>query len=306
MLLKNISVSSLMALTLLSPVVASAQGYNAGHFNGNMRRIVARSHQENREQNNKNENESEDKNEHKKNEKKLSLTGKATAISGTTVTLAGNNGTTYTVDASTARLTRRFGATMVVGDIQINDQLLVKSVAMDTSTSTAIKAASIQDMSLQAHNGSFSGTVQSVSGNSFVLQSQNRGLQTILTNSTTKITKGSAAATLSDLIVGATIKVDGVWDNTNSNVTANKIQLVVKQEDVHLNGTVVSIGGTAMTFTTDGKTYGTDVRNVKIAGKNYFGTDTSKLKAGDAIQVWGKTAGDSLQVRSTLIIDFSM
>lgn len=304
MLLKNISVSSLMALTLLSPVVASAQGYNAGHFNGNMRRIVARSHQENREQNNKNENKG--KNEHRKNEKKLSLTGKATAISGTTVTLAGNNGTTYTVDASTARLTRRFGATMVVGDIQINDQLLVKSVAMDTSTSTAIKAASIQDMSLQARNGSFSGTVQSISGNNFVLQSQNRGLQTILTNSTTKITKGSVAATLSDLVVGATIKVDGVWDNTNSNVTANKIQLVVKQEDVHLNGTVVSIGGTAMTFTADGKTYGTDVNNVKIAGKNYFGTDASKLKAGDAIQIWGKTTGNALQVRSTLVINFSM
>lgn len=308
MLLKNISVSSLMALTLLSPVTASAHGYGADHLNGNMRRLIARSHQERREQNNKNENESQDqeKNEHQRTEKKLSLTGKATAISGTTITLAGNNGTTYTVDTSAAKLTRRFGATMAIGDIQINDQLLVKSVTMDTSTSTAIKAASIQDMSLQARNGSFSGTVQSVSGNSFVLQSQNRGLQTIFTNSTTKITKGNAAATLSDLVVGATIKVDGVWDNANSNVTANKIQLVVKQEDVHLNGTVVSIGGTAMTFTADGKTYGTDVRNVKIAGKNYFGTDTSKLKAGDAIQVWGKTAGDILQVRSTLIIDFSM
>ena len=304
MLLKHISVSSLMALTLLNPALASAKSFNNGHFNSNMRRIMARSHQENRDQNNKNEN--EDKNRHQKNEKKLSLTGKATAINGTTITLAGDNGTTHTGDASTARLTRRFGATMAVGDIQVNDQLVVKSIAIDTSTSTAIKAASIQDMSLQARDGSFSGTVKSVSGNSFVLQSQNRGLQTIFTNSATKITKGSAAATSSDLVVGATIKVDGVWNNTNNNVTANKIQLVVKQEEVHLNGTIVSIGGTVMTFTADGKTYGTDLKNVKIAGKNYFGTDASKLKVGDAIQVWGKTTGDTLQVRSTLVINFSM
>lgn len=299
MLLKNLSVSGLMALTLLSPAIASAKGYNNEHLNGNMRRIIARAREEGRD--NKG-----NKTVKPKVDMQVSLLGKATAVNGTMITLAGNNGTVYTVDAAGARLIRRFGATMLVSDIQLNDQLFVQATLTGSTTSSALKAKLVQDMSSQARNGSFSGTVQSVSGNSFVLQSQNRSLQTIFTSSTTKILKGSVAATFSDLTVGATVKVDGIWNNTNSNVTASKIQIVVKQEEVHLNGTVVSVGGTTMIFIADGKTYGTDLKNVKIAGRNYFGTDASKLKAGDAIQVWGKTTGDVLQVRSTLVIDFSM
>ena len=298
MLLKHLSASGLLVLTLLSPSLASAQGYNQSRFNGNIRRVVARANQERR---------SDERVKHKI-DIQVSLLGKATSVNGTTIALTANNGATYTVNASTARIIRKFGAVMTINDIQINDQLFVQGILMGATTGTmgtTIQAKLIQDMSLQARNGSFAGTIQSISGNSFVLQSANRGLQTIFTSSTTKILKGNATASLTDLIVGATVKVDGVWNNTNSNVTASKIQIVVKQEEVHLNGTIVSIGGTTMTFTADGKTYGTDISKINVATRTYFGNDATKIKAGDAVQVWGKTMTGSLQIKASLVIDFS-
>lgn len=300
MLLKNVSASGLIALTLLAPGLASARGYNFNHLNGNMRRIIARAHEENRD-------EERQENEHgqEKVNKQGSLVGKAVAINGAAITLAANNGTTYTVDTTGARIIRKFGAAMLVSDIQINDQLLVQGMFAGATTGTTLQAKRVQDMSLQARNGTFVGTIQSISGNNFVLQSQGRGLQTILTSSTTKVLKGNSAATLSDLVVGATVRVDGVWDNTNSNVTASKVQIVVKQEDVHLNGTIVSVGGTTMTFTADGKTYGADISKINVATRTYFGNDATKIKAGDAVQVWGKTMEGSLQVKVSLVIDFS-
>lgn len=298
MLLKHLSASGLLILTLLSPSIASAQGYKLGHFNGNMRRVVARANQERR---------SDERVKHKI-DVQVSLLGKATSVSGTTIVLTANNGATYTVNVNTARIIRKFGAAMTVNDIQTNDQLFVQGVLMGATTGTTgttIQAKLIQDMSLQARNGSFAGTIQSISGNSFVLQSANRGLQTIFTSSTTKILKGNVTASLTDLTVGATVKVDGVWNNTNSNVTANKIQIVVKQEEVHLNGTVVSVGGTTMTFTADGKTYDVDISKINVATRTYFGNDIMKIKAGDAVQIWGKTMTGSLQIKASLVIDFS-
>ncbi len=282
-MLKSLSVGSLLVLTTLAPVVSFAKTPSLP-INGKVRATV--------------------RHDVKKasTDVQVSLMGKVTAVSAMTLTVLGNNGSSYSIDASAAKLVRRYGGTMTVADIQVNDQVFVQGTLVGTS----IKAKAIEDFSLQARNGTFSGTVQSVSGNSFVLKSQSRGMQTVLTSTATKFLKNGTAATLADVVVGATVHVDGIWNNTNNNVTANKVRVTVKQEQVRLNGTVSGMNGTTLTLNgADGKTYNVNVAGAVLATSSYYGKDWVNLKVGDRVQVWGKMMTGSTQVNSSMVIDFS-
>ncbi|MCE9642896.1 MAG: DUF5666 domain-containing protein [Candidatus Andersenbacteria bacterium] len=147
------------------------------------------------------------------------VTGTITGINGTTISLL-SKGTTYSVDASNVKTIRRFNASMKVSDMQIGDVLQVQGVI---PTSTSITATTIKDLSLQARHGQFDGTVQSVSGSSFALQSNHRGVQTINTNSSTIYKHKGAVVSFSSITAGSSVRVYGVWNNTNSNVTAKLV-----------------------------------------------------------------------------------
>ncbi len=147
------------------------------------------------------------------------ITGTITGINGTTISVL-SKGVTYSVDASNAKTIRRFNAPMKVSDMQIGDVLQVRGVI---PTSTSITATTIRDLSLQARHGQFDGTVQSVSGSSFVLQSNHRGSQTINTNSSTIYKHKGAIVSFASVTAGSNVRVFGVWNSTNSNVTAKLV-----------------------------------------------------------------------------------
>lgn len=283
LMLKSLSVGSLLVLTTLMPHVGFAKT-SPFSLNGKVKVAVRQDAKK------------------LSTDVQVSLMGKVTALSGTNITVLGNNGSSYVIDASSAKLVRRYGGTMTVADIQVNDQVFVQGTLVGAS----IKAKAIENFSLQARNGAFSGTVQSVSGNSFVLKSQNRGMQTVLTSVNTKFLKNGAAATLADVVVGATVHVDGIWNNTNNNVMANKVRVTVKQEQVRLNGTVSALSGTTLTLNgMDGKTYTVNVVAAILASSSYYGKDWTNLKVGDRVQVWGKMMTGSTQVTSSMVINFS-
>ena len=126
------------------------------------------------------------------------ITGDLTAISGTilTVTTSSTSPTIYTVDASNVKkVDRRYGASTDLSALQIGDTLTTRGVINGTN----VAASSVRDMSLQAHNGTFVGTVSAVNGASFTLQSKARGNQTINTTSSTVFKKGTASSSLSIL-----------------------------------------------------------------------------------------------------------
>lgn len=154
--------------------------------------------------------------------KRTTKTGTVQSVSGTTISLTDKKGTTFTINVAGAKLMRRYGATIVDASLIQNGDTLV---ATGLQNGTTFTAQTIRDNSLQARNGTFTGSVTAVNGASFTLQSKNRGAQTINTTSTTVFKKGKAAATLSDIVVGQTVMVSGVWDRTNSNVTATKVMI---------------------------------------------------------------------------------
>jgi len=228
------------------------------------------------------------------------ISGTVASVSGNSITLTGSKGVSYTVDATNAKLIRRFGAAMQLSDVQTGDALLVTGVVSGTS----VAAKTIRDQSLQAHNGTFIGTVSAVNGTSFTLQSKERGSQTINTTSSTIFKTGTASSGLSDIAVGQTVTVSGVWDRTNSNVTATRV--TIKISSLNFVGTLNSVSGDTLTVTTaSSTTYSVDATNAKVTYKGGRKGSLSILQTGDSLNIYGKAVSGSTSVTATLVRDIS-
>jgi len=72
------------------------------------------------------------------------LNGKVTAVSGSTITVQGNNGTVYTVQTASAKVYARGFALVSVGDVKVGDRVEV----LGTISATSATAEIISDTSL--------------------------------------------------------------------------------------------------------------------------------------------------------------
>ncbi len=231
-----------------------------------------------------------------------SWTGTAINISGTTFTLNAANGGSYTVDASAAKTHRRFGAIMQVAEIQPGDSVVVRG----TADGSNIKAELIRDTSLQARNGVFSGKVTALNGSSFTLQTYGRGSETINTDSSTVFKKNGQPAQLSDVMVGSQVRVSGVWDKTNNNVSAKFVNVIVRMARVNLTGTLSSVADTTLTVNgSNSTTYTVDASKARIVKLHGGKITLADLASGDSLRIYGRHEVSSTNVTATLIRDLS-
>jgi hypothetical protein len=168
--------------------------------------------------------------------------GAVAAISGTSLIITGQDGTTYTVDTTKAKITRGFGPnmqTLVLGDIKIGDKIGI----MGTVSGTNVIAKTIIDgiglirdkETSDQENSHIAGTITSVSPYSFTIAVQpfhgkrdtsSPVVYTIDTASNTLVTSGGSSASLGDLTVGQTVIVRGTIDNTAKTVAASKVNII--------------------------------------------------------------------------------
>jgi len=137
------------------------------------------------------------------------------------ITVTKNN-TTYTIDATNAVVKRRYGATAAFSEMLPNDYIWV----WGTIDGMSITARKIKDNSIQKWKASFTGTITAINNNEisdtrgnyheFTLQSRHRGVQTVRVYGTTRIKYKKLSKSFADLVVGETITVKGIWNNTNS------------------------------------------------------------------------------------------
>jgi hypothetical protein len=211
-----------------------------------------------------------------------------------------SSSTVYSVDATNAQLIRRYGAAMQLSDMQAGDVLAVSG----TINGLSITAKTVRDESLQAHNGTFVGTVGQVSGSSFVLQSKDRGSQTINITNSTIFREGTASTSSSAVAQGQTATVSGVWDRTNSNVTANRV--TIKVGSLSFSGTLGPVSGGILTVTTASSTaYSVDATNARITYKNGRKGSLPILQTGDTLLVYGKSVSGTTSVTASLVRDTS-
>jgi hypothetical protein len=152
-----------------------------------------------------------------------------TGINGSTITGTQTNkkkGTTvsYTINAGSAIVVRKFWGQSSLSQVSIGDRIRVIGTWTDSSK-TAINAFLVRDMSIQDRSDRFGGTVSSLGNNSFTFQSKHRGSWTVTVTSQTKITgKKKVSMQFSNINVNDKLRVAGTFDRTGRVITATSIR----------------------------------------------------------------------------------
>lgn len=146
----------------------------------------------------------------------VTVSGIVTAKSGSTLTVRADDGTVYSVETEDAALSGSAHAA-VLADIHVGDRVRVHGT-IDGSVITAVK---VHDESLALHRflaaigAAGAGTVTSLSGSSFTINSRAAGTSTVSTTAGTQYrlngsaTTSGALATSSRAIVYGTVQSDG-------------------------------------------------------------------------------------------------
>jgi hypothetical protein len=143
---------------------------------------------------------------------------KVTAKDATSVTVD-NNGTSVKIDvASNTHFRRKFWGQSDINEISVGDNVNVigRWVAEDK---TEIKAVMIRDLSIQKRQGVFFGTVKTITDTGFVMTTIQRGEETVTLGSAKLIDKKGGAIVSSDIQVGQTTRVRGMWDSNSFTIT---------------------------------------------------------------------------------------
>jgi len=146
----------------------------------------------------------------------------ATIDSNTKIITAIKGGQTYTIDASSATVRRRYGAKANFSEMVVGDYIWV----WGTQSGNSITARKVKDYSIQKWKGSFTGTITAVDAETyadylgsyqkFTLQSRHRGLQEVRVYGNTVIKYRGTAKTFAELLANYEITAKGIWNNTHS------------------------------------------------------------------------------------------
>lgn len=152
--------------------------------------------------------------------------GTVSSVSGTTIVVAGKDGTNYTIDAANAKVMKAAEgaapASVTVSAIATGDTVMVRG----TVSGTSVVATDIMD-GMPPHGmmggrgmGGIMGTVSAISGSTLTVTTKDGGTITVNAGSATVRTKGTTSS-LSSLKIGDTVHVGGTI--TTATMTAENI-----------------------------------------------------------------------------------
>jgi hypothetical protein len=155
------------------------------------------------------------------------------------------------------------------------------------------------------------GTVSSINGNTLTITSKGFGQNTTTTAYTVdatnaKITKNGVASTLSNVVVGDNVSVQGTVSGTNVTATAIRDGMMggrgyMMGQKSGVFGTVASVSGNTLTVTskmrpngsTTSTTYTVDATNATVM-KAGVSSSVSNIAVGDMVMVAGTVNGTSV------------
>ena len=234
------------------------------------------------------------------------LTGVVTSLTSSGITFTNGTAAKYSAELGAATLTRKNGAPMQFAEILVGDKIKVVGTLWNDNSFSVV---SLQDLSLYAHNSSFTGKITSINttNSSFTMQSKAYGTQTIFTNNFTSFTKNGATATFKDLELGMTTKVKGQWDRTNSQIVASTIAETYRLISIYFTGSLSMQTSSSITVIGNGNViYGVDLSKATLLSKNNLPLLTTDLKPGHLLRVWGKHLSGSVQIVGVKVVDSSV
>ena len=252
--------------------------------------------------------------------------GTVTAVNGTTVTMTGLDSTTFTVDASSATISKGLGAESTAGtisDIAVGDRIAVAGTHTGTSIAATKVIYGLNGAMMKAAGTMMGdkpgmiGTVASVSGTTITITGKDGTTYTVDASGAT-LTKGmgpdAKTIAITDIATGDTVGVAGTFSGTT--VTATKVidgvSLDMKGaiaaagwQKPAISGSVTAVSGTTITVAgKDGTVYTVDASAatfVKGEADSGSATTIAGISVGDTIAVEGTLSGAS--VAATKVID---
>lgn len=231
------------------------------------------------------------------------FSGTVVGISGSQIIFSTVSAAKYSADAGRAQLTRKNGAAMQFSEILFGDKIQVTGTLW---ADNSISAATIKDMTLYAHSGTFTGKIAAINttDSSFVINSKTYGNQTIYTNNFTSFSINDANSGFQNLALGLTATVKGVWDRSNANVVAASVNASFRMIAIYFTGTLSAKNGSALTVIGNGNViYGVDVSKASVLSKNGKPLSLDSFSLGDVLRVWGKHISGMVAVTATEVKD---
>jgi len=145
--------------------------------------------------------------------------GKIVAIDGEALTVVEGSMTYTVLTDSLTKFRRKFFGDSSLSEVSVNDLVSVVG-KWQNEEKTQIRAMIFRNISVQKRYGVFFGVVTSMSDNGFIIESAQRGDQTVsVVNTTTIVDRVMAKISLSNVEVGHRVRVKGTWDSVNSTIT---------------------------------------------------------------------------------------
>jgi hypothetical protein len=234
------------------------------------------------------------------------FTGTVTGFNGNQMIFAATSAAKYAADTGSAQLLRKNGAAMKFTEILVGDKVEVTGALWGDNS---ISAATIRDLSLYTHTGTFAGKISSINpvDGSFIMASKTYGNQTIQTNNFTSYSKNGSVATFKDLIIGMTASVKGMWDRSNTSISATVVNGSYRLIDIYFTGKLSIKNGSSFTVVGNGNViYGVELTGAALQSKNGKPMPLGEFKLGDSLRVWGKHLSGGVAITGTQVKDSSV
>lgn len=145
------------------------------------------------------------------------VNGKITIIGENDFSLTGEDGTYQINITDKTQLLRKFGGKSKLSEYSVGDEIIVIGKFTD-DTKKIIEAKVIRNLSIQKRFGAFFGKVTVKNADNFVMETAERGTQTVYFGSAKFVGRNEKSMTYSDIKMGDRVRVKGVWDKTLSKI----------------------------------------------------------------------------------------
>ena len=204
-----------------------------------------------------------------------------TAIDGSTVSLATEDGWTRTITVTDATTITRDGEAATLGDLSVGDTIRIRQTRNDDGKWTVNAIGVVQPKA--------AGTVTAIDGDSITITRRDGTTQTITTTDATTYRVGRADGTRSDVVVGATIVATGE-EASDGTLTATTVAVRIPR----VLGTVTATTADTLTLSRrDGTTVTVHVNadtTIRVAG--VATAKLSDVKTGMVVGVAGTQRAD--------------
>jgi len=161
--------------------------------------------------------------------------GKITVIGSNNFSLNGDDGSFQINITDKTQILRKFGGKSSLNEFSVGDEVVVFGKFTD-DTKLIIDAKVIKNNSIQKRFGAFFGKVTVKNSDNFVMDTLERGTQTVYFGTAKFVQRNETTMTYADIKVGDRVRVKGVWDKT-----LNKINEVTQVKDFSLPVIVPSV-----------------------------------------------------------------